>query len=800
MSDKDILKKIKKVQASLKTQRQPVFQVDQAIIKAKETTRFVKTVLAKENHILLSNEDQKGIIQALSNVNAISNELYQKCRTPQHFEMQTAYFMCLIQRIHDLSSCIRFNLEYCFYETETQGITIYKAIEKSWQRVKTIYQKITQHNQWNQGICHIPISAEKKEAVKKHYQRILPLAQSLLNHKKLSDITYSLSEEDIKNINWYFRGVKGILDLQEKATWNALKNIQSTKTSSGGQTAETVFNTLGHLEKKIYQYNAEGSLVGENVLTEEEYTQAISRLYEYYIPLETSRFMHERYQTLLQLKAEDPEHLENVLDKFFNNLDEEKKMLDVFMETLDDISQVLHKMNSILYNLSISFGKIYNLSTSTKVSPSFLERALNSVHGLLEKGFRIADSRKETTQHLHHLLHKAGLFQKSVEGGMSNALKLLEQAKEDLVNYDHKLKSHLKEITPTLNSVDAFKILRQTYEDRQELSTASTSLNSVISCFSPMLDALKILHKDYEQMETLRQNRKDAQQLYETTAQFLSKHKEYDNHLLDNTMLLAHDMEWFIENILLTNSRELHHYSSELEKALINAKARAHQKNITKPSAPTPEEKPVKKQAAQPTKKITSKTPIRKRRQMKKESSTTNPYDPFPTDIMENLKKACYLIDTEPSLGILDILKHPHVFFNYLRHLEAEYDPDHPVHEDSFLQEIGESQTAKDFVLNFLRMKFLPYGYLDIHGEKIPYDAEEGEFFDSIEKYIHMGTRSIETPKNVFRRLLLVMLGYEDAAVLNRALSPVILELLKDDHILPKEDQVKLRQEVPFIR
>ena len=125
------IEKLKHAQSSIKAERQPVSQVQEATILAKEITQFVHTALNKENRWIFQTGEQESIIAMLTEINKTSKELFDKCRSPDQFNREIDRFLKMKNQIKRKSDCIHFSLDQGFYNTEPLGFSPGKAVELS---------------------------------------------------------------------------------------------------------------------------------------------------------------------------------------------------------------------------------------------------------------------------------------------------------------------------------------------------------------------------------------------------------------------------------------------------------------------------------------------------------------------------------------------------------------------------------------------------------------------------------------------------------------------------------------------
>ncbi|MEC9228932.1 MAG: hypothetical protein VX716_00995, partial [SAR324 cluster bacterium] len=101
-----VVEGLKKAKSSLKQERKPVSQVVAAQKATKQINEFVKAALAEENRWVLHPDEQTSIVETLQSINTLYQELYDKCRTPYHFEKNAAKYITMQQEISHQVSCI----------------------------------------------------------------------------------------------------------------------------------------------------------------------------------------------------------------------------------------------------------------------------------------------------------------------------------------------------------------------------------------------------------------------------------------------------------------------------------------------------------------------------------------------------------------------------------------------------------------------------------------------------------------------------------------------------------------------
>ncbi len=824
MADK-ILNSLRQLQIDVQENRRLPLPVLEAQKEVHQSNLFVKNLLKKENQLVLPHDVQANVLQDLAEVNRMFAQLSENCRSEDHFQFYRDQFLKMIQTIENLSFCLILSLENGFYDFEHRGFDLHQSVELSWEKIQEIYNAFTQ----TLGAIYLPYTLMHneplKEAIYQLYEAIAPIAGSILKFKKPETLSHH-SQEELKSINRYFKQVRDFHTLIEKqhldraATKKVLETLNIHR-------MDQVVKELHLLEKNIQRYHAKtDSLILQDALHFEEATtnDLHARMSTIHIQLEASRILAER-ERRLQTFLTNPSMLAEV-QKFSKTIIFEKKQLVFFIINFSRINHSLLAVSSILANLSISFGKIYQLSLKNDLTPQFLIRALQTAHNLLTKSTKFAEARRADSQQLQLALQKATLFQKAVEDVIFSAFKELEEAQQEIVKYDQKLLAKLEQALTeeTLSSVMIQQTLKDVYEDRAELSTAAIYLHNVSYNFELLVKELNTIDSAYQQIELGVSTEEEAKQAVEEVLKILEITGPCSPEMLQDLWMSVQHLHWYIEDILLVNLKEERHFEEEYAVYIAPVKTRIEEKKIqkrldeqeqievqrldeekaTRPLQAEPEPKPNLPNLRQPDiivpkKKIpTEEIEIPEKKVQKQPVSV---YDPFLPGTMTDLRRECKKIGTERAHSILEVLERPHAFFNFLARLEGEYDPESRFTELLWMDELSKSQSAMDFFLGFAKVKFLPYGYFDANSISIPYDDETKKIEKQVgvDLYLKISTRYLETPKRIFKRLLQMMLGYEETAALNPTENKEIINLMKMDHILTSEEQRKLHKKIPFL-
>ena len=81
------LEQLKQAKTSLKAERKPVSQVQEALIKAKEITEFVSVALSKENRWILQSGEQESIVTMLKEINLTKKDDYDIYIFAKNYQM-----------------------------------------------------------------------------------------------------------------------------------------------------------------------------------------------------------------------------------------------------------------------------------------------------------------------------------------------------------------------------------------------------------------------------------------------------------------------------------------------------------------------------------------------------------------------------------------------------------------------------------------------------------------------------------------------------------------------------------------
>ena len=193
------LEQLKHAQSSLQAERLPVSQIQGALKQAKRITKFVHIALAKENRWIFQAGEPECIVSMLGDINRINKELYEKCRSPEHFNREADRFLKMKNQIERQADCIHLSLDQGFYGTEPLGLSPAKAIELSLKKIKSIRDG-HQKGKW----VSLPIDAQVDDAAKTEveelYSGAASLAGTLLNNQNFSSFDQPMTIEEIQDV------------------------------------------------------------------------------------------------------------------------------------------------------------------------------------------------------------------------------------------------------------------------------------------------------------------------------------------------------------------------------------------------------------------------------------------------------------------------------------------------------------------------------------------------------------------------------------------------------------------------
>ena len=789
------LEQLKQAKNSLKAERKPVSQVQDALIQAKKITEFVSVALSKENRWILQPGEQESIVSMLKEINHTKKELYDKCRSPEHFSKDVDRFLKMKNKINRQSECIHLSLDQGFYNTEPLGFSAGKAVEISLKRIRKIQEGL-QKNKWSL----LPIEAVTEDSAKKEVENLLketePLAEKLLKNKNVSTFDPPMTMEEVKSVYKFFQNVNRIQELEKQAMVNALSKESALELA----TPDEILNNLSKFESKVKNIVVPSSnkLPGWGIdLYNVSRTDMFIRMYLLRIPFEPLEFLKKNVKTLLERKKSDG--TEKCITDYHENIANQLEHLQLLNEMFGGVGQTLSEVTGILQNLSISFGKIYHNSSSQNITTHFLVKALELIKGMLDKGSKVTDSKSQKLQEVRQSIREFNLFDEPINEGILHVLDLLDQGKKEIGEYSAQINSSLTAIASTtqLDSRKVYQYLKKTYDDNSRITSAAMIFRSVTQTCSLLDTSIKEVESMLKNLVALPKKISDASTLYEQTISLLGNEPKLTENNLQQSMEKVEELNWILDEMFGHSAEEEKRYLDEIHSELRHVNSRV-QSNKIKDAA----------KQAQSTEKDDKKSKINAQLQSKSRKSKKsgekdplsiakrkNNFDPFETFEMTAIKEACRKMTSSEGKMLHNVITNTHIFFTLLNKMESTYKAGEGI-EIELEQDLEKSKTTQEFLNNFARLKFLPHGYcsnsntpLDYNQATCLFEAPKGT-----EKHLKLSKNSIGTPMQVFKRLLRSMLCMDDPKTLATIMSPQALAIFEEDYMLKSEDRKTLEE------
>lgn len=814
----NVYDKVKRIQSNIQKTRPKVFQVENTRKSIVEINQYIKDILQNDAHLALPQFAKSSAVDGVRSVNRLFEQLFQECRSDEHFALHKAYFQAIINKIHKVSQGVHIAVESGYHQIENKGLTIYKSIELSWQSIMDFQQSIQNLS----TVTHAPLvmfpDFQFQSNVSQQAQAIKALAESAQKAVRSEGEAAYLSSATILHVDVYFKKVQEFRDFVQSEALGRLcsrKNLPRMETPDIAKLHHELQRVESGMRKyflKLDNHNVYSDSYSEESL-QIEYESLINSLY---IHLEGFRILEERYNNLSKEKSDDILKQEDAHNSFYERIVKDQKQLNYLVTHLGRFNQSLFSAAGILCNLSISFGKIHLIAMKTTPSLDFTQRALSSVHQLLDRAMEFIDARKSDFLILEGDIQQCGLFHQVLSSGLVTLMSQLTRCRRAIEDYDNWLRTQTASINNNV-TIDQFqprRIIQEAYQEHTQLSYVSVCLSSASQNFENLIFQLKQVNSIFKNLMGLKMN--ESVKAGERVEQILEvleiESKQTDDFYKQFWLRLQH-LDWYTENILNFTLFEEARYAEELQEFLTPVFLRQKHNELSKQAKEQKllEIEKAKERAEQlkqekiakgedPDDPATISKNFIKAKQKRERSKVNEQYMPFRREIMEGLLKALKGIGSEKAMMLFDVLKAPHAVFVYLSHLEKQFEPNSPQGEGFYLDAIYESQSARDFILGFMHMKFMPYGYFDLNGQPIPYNKARKQFEPqgSTEYYMRFTMRTLETPMHVFKKLLRIMLGFDDLATLHFEEHEKIIEFVKEDHMLTPEEQRQLQDSVPF--
>jgi len=784
------LEQLKQAKSALEAERKPVSHVQEAVKATKDITQFVKIALSKENRRIFQAGEQDDIVSILAEINRTNKELYNKCRTPEHFNRDATRYLKMKNHIIRKSECIHFSLDQGFYATEPLGFSAGKAIELSLKQIRKIRDG-HQQGKWTRLPIDVNLDDSAKTEVEKIYAESAPLAEKLLKNENIGNFDPPMTIEEVQSVYKFFHNVHQIQELEQQALTDAL----SKKTPAEQSTPNEILDRLSSFERKLKNVRVPTS---KNIpdwgirLYEISLTDITLRMHLLRIPFEPMGFFNRHLKILEEQK--DSDGIEKSISSFHDNAVQELEKLQLFSESFAGVDETLQEVTGILQNLSICFGKIYHNASSQTITNSFLIKVLELIKGMLEKGGRVADSKSDTLLKLHQSVNDVDLFDDPITEGMIHALDLLEQGKEAMSQYCDKLKTFLETLSNASDwdSRQTYKFLKNAYDENASLTSASMFFGSITKTCVLLKSSVKEVESMWLELAKLREQKLDSGALYEQTISLLGNDTGFSENSLRQRADQVEELNWILDEMLGLGVQEEQRFVDELHSELrpVGDRIKAHR---IKESARKVELTSTKEKSEQDSIVVKSKVRKTKKSEKSSELATGNKkgvYDPFLPFQMVALKKACKEMTSSEGKMMYQVLTNTHIFFTLLNKMESSFKLGEGL-ENELEQDLGKSKTTQEFLMNFARLKFLPNGYYSENNTPFDYNEEKRQFEvpEGIKKQLKITVSSTSSPMDIFSRLIRVFLGLDDSNTLAAIMPPQNLSIMEDDFMLKRKDR-----------
>ncbi len=784
------LEQLKQAKSALEAERKPVSHVQEAVKATKDITQFVKIALSKENRWIFQAGEQDSIVSILGEINRTNKELYNKCRTPEHFNRDATRYLKMKNHIIRKSECIHFSLDQGFYATEPLGFSAGKAIELSLKQIRKIRDG-HQQGKWTRLPIDVNADDSAKTEVEKIYAESAPLAEKLLKNENIGNFDPPMTIEEVQSVYKFFHNVHQIQELEQQALTDAL----SKKTPAEQSTPNEILDQLSSFERKLKNVRVPTS---KNIpdwgihLYEMSLMDMTLRMHLLRIPFEPLGFLNRHLKILEEQK--DSDGIEKSISSFHDNAVQELEQLQLFSESFAGVDETLQEVTGILQNLSICFGKIYHNASSQTITNSFLIKVLELIKGMLEKGGRVADSKSDTLLKLHQSVNDVDLFDDPITEGMIHALDLLEQSKEGMSQYCDKLKTFLETLSNASDwdSRQTYKFLKNAYDENASLTSASMFFGSITKTCVLLKSSIKEVESMWLELAKLREQKLDSGALYEQTIALLGQDTGFSENSLRQRADQVEELNWMLDEMLGLGVQEEQRFVDELHSELIPVSDRIKALRI-KESARKVELTSTKEKSEQDS--IVVKSKVRKTKKSDKSSELAignkkPTYDPFQPFQMVALKKACKEMTSSEGKMIYQVLTNTHIFFTLLNKMESSFKQGEGL-ENELEQDLARSKTTQEFLMNFARLKFLPNGYYSENNTPFDYNEEKRQFEvpEGIKKQLKITDSSTSSPMDIFSRLIRVLLGLDDSNTLAAIMPPQNLSIMEDDFMLKRKDR-----------
>ena len=572
------LEQLKQAKSTLQAERKPVSQVQEAVKETKKITQFVNGALSKENRWIFQAGEQESIVSMLADITRTNKDLYNKCRTPDHFDRDANRFLKMKHQIIRQAECIHFSLDQGFYATEPRGFSAGKAIELSLKKIREIRDG-HQQGKWTQLPIEANVDDSAKNEVEKIFTEATSLAEKLLKNNNISNFDPPMTVEEVQSVYKFFQNVHQIQELEQQALIDAL----SKKTTAEQSSPNEILDNLSSFERKLKNIRIPTS---KNIpdwgleLYEMSRTDMTLRMHLLRIPFEPLGFLNRHLKKLEEQKERDG--IEKSITSFHDYATQELKHLQLFIETFGGFNETLREITGILQNLSICFGKIYHNASSDTLTSVFLVKALGLIKGMLEKGGRVAASKNQTLQKIRQSVNDVNLFDAPITEGIFHALELLEQGEKEMSQYCNRISKFLDTLSSASDwdSMKTYSLLQEAYNENASLTSASMIFDSVAQTCVLLVKTIKEVESKWNELGKIRVQNQDTVTLYEQTVSFLRQNPEFTEKSLKQSSDQVEELDWILDEMLGQGALEELRFVDELRSELKPVVARAKAQRI----------------------------------------------------------------------------------------------------------------------------------------------------------------------------------------------------------------------------
>jgi hypothetical protein len=786
-----LLQNIQKKRSALQQQRKPVSHLQNAQRETESIQKFVKTALHPDHRWFIPKEEQASIVKAFNEIRKLFAEYYNDCRTPEHFQREAQRFRKLGDRIHHLSRCIHLSLDFGFYGVEPKGLTPGQAVEVSLKRLDRINSTLDE-GVWGTLPVHHNVSDDSRSAFEQSFHELKLQAETLLKQPGFQEQDRELEVDELESVYRYFQAVHKIWEQEDQLLEAALKEPVSV---SVDKSYDAIFQRVNELSNRLgaLKTPSASSISNHFQVTNSDLRSQLSLVKVSLAPLE---YVNEFGRQLAQ-NSNPGEYVE----EHFQKATQEQEELQTFNQEFNQILGSLNQVSTILGNVAVSFGRVYNNSSPRTITPVFLGRVLTTIQGLLQKALRIMATHQKSLVRVKEIGEGIS-FVPALTNGLFRAIGEIEQARNEIDRYNLQILDLIQKSSENTKArpSQVYGWLHEAYESRTSLASACMVLGGVEMVGNLITQATEQLERFHKRIEEVHQQQQDPESLVSGLQKMLEGEAGQYEELLEEASRNLEIIGWVLEDALERTGNEEEQFRETADQLLVPARTRARSTQKAAKNAPsTPGAEIPGTPAAEPGAPAAKKSepqaevdPLKALQAMHRQN-TGSRFDPFPANLMEVLRRTTRRMQTPHGDMMYYILTHPHMMFDALDKAEAIYNQGNSIShlEDTMMK----SKTASDFIVNFARLKLLSDGYYNSHSK--PYEYNDGkkrfEVPAQAEKFLMVAKNSFETPKGVFDRLVRVMLRMDDPKMVEKMMGSQAFAILRSDFTLSEEESHQIQ-------